>query len=234
MTPCPRQGRRCRSQSASFGEASHLLLSALSNMVHTYPKIYPTPSGRRPYCVRGRVSTYYHACHGLHHQQNRLRSPTMDAKKVSLGQACTVVLLELRVVPLSLPLAVLHRALEQYAASLRCARTWAAISHVARDRQGEATLWILCSRKEPLRRLDNAFLGWRRALERLIEGSSVERRQWTRVQGSTAVQVYADVHALDDENFEDAKGRLCGIASRGAGGGSALLVSGPLEPLPPQ
>jgi hypothetical protein len=154
----------------------------------------------------------------------------MDAKKVSLGQACTVVLLELRVVPL--PLAVLHRALEQYAASLRCARTWAVISHVGTDRQGEATLWILCSRKEPLRRLDNAFLGWRRALERLIEGSSLERRQWTRVQGSAAVQVYADVHALDDVDFEDAMGRLRRIASSGAAG-SEVLVSGPLQPLPP-
>ena len=177
------------------------------------------------------ASTYHHACQGLHHQQNRLLLPAMDTKKVSLGQACTVVLLELRVVPLSLPLAVLHRALEQYAASLRCARTWAVISHVATDRQGEATLWILCSRKEPLRRLDNAFLGWRRALERLIHGSSVERRQWTKVEGSAAVQVYADVHALDDEDFEDANGRLCRGAARAAGG-SAVLVSGPLEPLP--
>lgn len=175
---------------------------------------------------------YHHACHCLHHQQNRLLLPTMDAKKVSLGHACAVVLLELRVVPLSLPLAVLHRALEQYAATLRCARTWAVISNVAADRQGEATLWILCSRKGPLRRLDNTFLGFRRALGRLIEGSSVERRAWTRVQGSATVQVYADVHALDDEDFEDAKSRLCGIASRGSSSG-AVLVSGPLQPLPP-
>lgn len=102
---------------------------------------------------------YHQACHGLHQQQNRLLLHTMDAKRVSLGQACTVVLLELRVVPLSVPLAVLHRALEHYAASLRCARTWAVISLVGTDRHEEATLWILCSRKEPLRRLDNAFLG---------------------------------------------------------------------------
>ena len=154
----------------------------------------------------------------------------MDAKKVSLGQPCTVVLMELRVVPLSLPLTVLHRALEQYATSLRCVRTWAVISHVATDRQREATLWILCSRKEPLRRLDNCFLGWRRALDRLIQGSRVERRQWTKVEGSAAVQVYADVHALDDEDFESAKGRLRVLAGRDAGG-SAVLVSGPFQPL---
>jgi hypothetical protein len=53
------------------------------------------------------------------------------------------------------------------------------------------------------------------------------------VQGSATAQVYADVHVLDDEAFEDAKGRLCGMASRGAVG-TAVLVSGPLEPLPPQ
>lgn len=179
------------------------------------------------------ASTYHHACYDLHHQQKRLLQLKMDAKTIRLGQACTVVLLELRVVPLTLPLAILHRALEQYAASLRCARTWTVISYVAAERQGEATLWLVCSRKEPLRRLDNAFLGWRRALERLIQGSSVERRQWTKVEGSAAVQVYADVHALDDEAFEDAKGRLCRVAGTGAGG-SAVLLSGPLQPLPPQ
>ena len=150
---------------------------------------------------------------------------------MSLGQACTLlVLLELRVMPLSLPLTVLHRALQQYAASLRCVHTWAVISHVSPSRQGEATLRILCCRKEPLRRLDNCFLGWRRALERLIHGSNVERRQWTKVEGSASAQVYADVHALDDEEFEHARDRLCGTAGRDSSGG-AVLVSGPLLPL---
>ena len=156
----------------------------------------------------------------------------MDAKKVFLGQHCGGVLLELRVTPLSLPLTVLHRALEQYAASLRCMRTWAVISHVATDRQGEATIWIVCSRKEPLRRLDNTFLGWKRALERIIDGSSLERRQWSKVEGSATVQVYTDVHALDDEDFEAAKDRLCSIARKDAPAQS-VHVSGPLHPLPP-
>jgi hypothetical protein len=49
------------------------------------------------------------------------------------------------------------------------------------------------------------------------------------VQGSAAVQVYADVHALDDVDFEDAMGRLRRIASSGAAG-SEVLVSGPLPP----
>lgn len=105
----------------------------------------------------------------------------MDAKKVFLGQHCASVLLELRAVPLTLPLKVLHRALEQYAATLRCVRTWAVISHVAADRQEEATLWILCSRKEPLRRLDNCFLGFKRALERIIRRQ--QRGEKAMVQG---------------------------------------------------
>lgn len=156
----------------------------------------------------------------------------MDVKKVTLGRLCTVVLLELRILPLSLPLSEVHRALEQYAASLRCARTWAVISHVAKDRKGEATLWILCDRREQVRRLDNCFLGFRRALERLIHGSSVERRRWTRVEGSSAAQIFADAHMLDDESFEHAKDRLCRVASTSAGG-DIVLVSQPLQPLPP-
>ncbi len=63
----------------------------------------------------------------------------------------------------------------------------------------------------------------------LIQGSTLARREWTTVEGSAAVQVYADVRALHDDSFET-KERLCGIARRDAGDG-AVLVSGPSQPL---
>ena len=156
----------------------------------------------------------------------------MDSTNGRLGQP-SLVLLELRVVPLSVPLAIIHRALEHYATGLRCVRTWAVISHIAKDREGEATLWVLCFRKEPLRRLDNSFLSWKRALERIIAGCTVQRRQWSGVQGSSrGAQVYADVHALEDDSVEAATARLHGIARNTAQPGG-LLLSSPLHPLPP-
>jgi hypothetical protein len=157
----------------------------------------------------------------------------MESRTITLGKQCSIVVLEVRVVPLSLPVSTFHRAMEVYAASLRCMRSWAVVSFVSTTRQGECTVWIIGSRKEQLRRLDNTWLGWKRALERMIHGASLQRREWSKVQGaSQTTKVYAEVHAPDDDEFEAAKTKLLQIARKDAPSAGAVNVSGPFHPLP--
>ena len=153
-----------------------------------------------------------------------------QVKTIALSDQLSVLVLELRVSPLTLPMVDVHRAMEQYATTLRCLYTWAILSFISAERQGECTIWILCSRKEPVRRLDNAYLGFKRAVNRIIHGASVERRTWTKVQGRAA-QVYTDVHA-QDEDFQTTRRSLLELARQAAPAKGEVLVSGPLYPLP--
>ena len=153
-----------------------------------------------------------------------------QVKTVAFSEQLSVVVLELRISPLNLPLDAVHRAMENYATTLRALYTWAVVSFISADRQGECTAWILCSRKEPVRRLDNVYLGFKRAVDRIFHGASVERRTWARIHGSAA-QVYTDVHARD-EDFQTTRTSLLELARLAAPANGAVLVSGPLYPLP--
>lgn len=153
-----------------------------------------------------------------------------QVKPVAFSGHVSVVVLELRIAPLTLALDAVHRAMEQYATTLRSLYTWAVVSFISADRQGECTTRILCSRKEPVRRLDNAYLGFKRAVDRIFHGASVERRALVKVRGS-ASQVYTDAHARD-EDFQTTRRSLLDLAGQAAPTKGAVLVSGPLHPLP--
>lgn len=92
----------------------------------------------------------------------------------------------------------------------------------------EAVLWLLFEHKEAIARKDNAFVSFKRAIERRLHGTDVRKHQWTTVEGSAGVSVYADMHVLD-ETFEAAKLRLSAMSQADA---NEFIVSGPLEPLP--
>lgn len=155
-----------------------------------------------------------------------------QVKTVALSDKLSVLVMELRISTLSVSLDTMHRAMEEYATTLRSLYTWTIVSFISAERQGECTIWILCSRKEPLRRLDNAYLGFKRAVDRIVNGASVERRTWAKIQGSTsAVQVYTDVHARD-EDFESTRTTLLELARQAAPAKGAVLLSEPLHPLP--
>jgi len=154
----------------------------------------------------------------------------MEVKRVELGEPCSVVMLEIKVTPLTVPQASLHSLVDAYAATTRSFRNWAVVSHISRSREGEATVCLIGHRRESLVRLDNVFLGWKRALERLIQGSAVERRQWTAVADSKS-QIWTEVHRGIGETFEEARQRVVASANEDSLAAAPALVSGPLQPL---
>lgn len=152
------------------------------------------------------------------------------ARRVCLSSQSATVLFELRITPLKLPLISLHTTLDACVSACRSARAWACISRLSSHRAAhkEAVLWLLFEHKEAIARKDNAFLSFKRTIERRLHGTDVRKHQWTTVDGSAGVSVYADMHVLD-ESFEAVKLRLSAMAHADA---ADCIVSGPLEPVP--